>query len=152
MSHNRIITYNMTLDVEPVTFDSDKLYLCCAERFPRELKQNVDLIISNMAFVYMAGQSLALENCLQSLSVGGEAFLSVGWGKQDSFIPGFAERMRNQYQRMQKLNNEEVIELEVHSNLDGSHPLTYVTKKPNGTDNDFYFPGAFVHIRKIKSL
>jgi SAM-dependent methyltransferase len=99
-----IITCNMTLDVQPVTFDFDKLYLCPAERFPNELRENMDLILSNMAFCYMPGQACALENCLQALSVGGEAYLSVDWGKQHSFIKNSANKLFKQYKRFQELN------------------------------------------------
>jgi hypothetical protein len=154
----KIITNNMTVDVEPVTYDLDNLYLCVGERFPLELKEKMDIILSNMAFVYMPGQSLTLENCLQSLSVGGSAFLNVEWGKQDYFIPNSPEKMMKQYARMKKLADEGFIELDVHSGGGRykNHALTYKPKKDN---NDYskefkevYFPPAFVIMKKLKSL
>lgn len=146
---NEIITHNLTVDVEPVIYDVDNLYLATGERFPIELKENMDLILSNMAFVYMPGQSLALENCIQSLSVGGEAHLSVGWGKQDNFIKNSPQKMQAQYKRMQELDKEGFIELDVNSgDYNGDHALTY---NPIRKDKN-YFPSAFVKIKKLKSL
>ncbi|MCR4327663.1 MAG: class I SAM-dependent methyltransferase [Nanoarchaeota archaeon] len=143
-----VITNNMTVDVEPVTYEFDNLYLCPGERFPKSLEENMDIILSNMAFTYMSGQNLALENCLRSLSVGGEALLSVGIGKQDSFVQDFSNRMRNQYDRMIDLENKGFIELKVKSGTWVGHALTY---KPESESNN-WFPPAWVEIRKLKSL
>ncbi len=144
----KVITNNLTLDIEPVTYDFDNLYLCAGERFPKKLQENMDIIISNMTFLYMPGQNLALENCLQSLSVGGEAYLNVGWGKQDSFISDFPNRMAEQYQRMIELKNKGFIKLRINSGKFGDHALTYVPRKE---DNN-WFPPAWVEIKKLKSL
>jgi hypothetical protein len=155
---SKVITNNLTLDVEPVTYDFDNLYLCTGERFPIKLKENMDVILANMSFVYMSGQSLALENCLQSLSVGGEAFLNVEWGKQEHFIPNFAEKMKKQYSRMKKLADKGFIELDIRSgnNSYKDHVLTYNPKKDihNRSEKfrEVYFPPAFVKIKKLKYL
>lgn len=146
-----IITHNLTLDVLPTTYDVDKLYLSTAERFPIELKENMDLIVSNMAFLYMPGQALALENCLQSLSVGGEAHLSVDWGKQKVFVPNSAVKMRKQYDRMKKLSEDGFIELKVNSGNYGDHALGYIPEN-NSKHGADWFPPAYVEIRKLKSL
>jgi len=143
-----VITNNLTIDVEPVTYEFDNLYLCPGERFPKKLVGNMDLIISNMAFVYMPGQNLTLENCLQALSVGGEAFLSVEIGKQDYFVQDFPNRMRKQYDRMIHLKETGFIDLKVKSGSHGSHALTHNPKKEMGT----WYPPAWIEIKKLKSL
>ncbi|GEM_PF-5294402 len=140
-----IITHNLSPSVEPVMFPTDYLYTCPAERMPISLKENMDLILSNMAFVYMAGQHLALENILQSLSVGGEAHLSIEWGKQNEFVDSSSQRMAQQYRRMQELHEKGYIELEVKSSYK-PHPLDF----PAGEGK--FYPPARVRIRKKKSL
>jgi SAM-dependent methyltransferase len=147
-----VSTWDMTLDVEPVMHDFDRLYLCTAERFPAELRESADLIISHYSFCYFAGQAQAINNCLQSLSVGGEAHLSVCWGKQYTFVSNPVERMRKQYDQLITLRDSGKIELEVRD-WNGISALSYRPEnfKENSEYGENFYPPAFVKIKKLKS-
>lgn len=139
-----MITHNLTVDVEPVMYDVDKLYLCPAERMPRELKGNMDLVISNMAFLYFVGPHLALENCLAALSIGGEARLSVNHASRRGNVVEFAGRLADTYNRLRGLRDDKRILLQLREN--DIPILEYVPEDRNSR----YFPFAHVTIIKLK--
>ena len=150
----QVSTWNMTMDMEPVTYDTDKTYLCIAERFPAELRESADLIISNYSFCYFPCQARALENCLQSLSIGGEAHLNISFGKQDIFVKNSANRMRQEYDRLASLKDSGKIELEVNGWEGEKHALVYQPSnyRESEQEREHFYPPAFVRIRKLKSL
>jgi hypothetical protein len=150
----RVSTWNMTMDMEPVTHDVDRTYLCVAERFPAELRESADLIISNYSFVYFPCQALALENCLQSLSVGEEAHLSISFGKQSYFLKDSARRMRQEYDRLIGLRDSGKIDLRVDSWEGDKHALVYQPDNCNENEHkrEHFYPPTFVKITKLKSL
>lgn len=111
-------------------------------------RENMDLILSNYAFCYFANPAAVLENCLQSLSIGGEAHLSVSPTKQRFFVPNFAQKLRDQYDRLQRLSDDGFIELYVKSGRYGEHALKYEPEP----DNQTYFPSAWVEMKKLRSL
>lgn len=103
-------THNLTIDVEPAMYPTDHVYLCPAERMPTALKGGMDLIVSHMAFRYFQAPDLALENCLQALSIGGEAMLSVDTDIDHQFIfnlspriKEYAGRLADKYARLKSL-------------------------------------------------
>lgn len=77
-----IETYNLTIDEELAMYAVDHLYLCPAERMPKEFEGKMDLIMSNMAFRYFSFPDLALKNAIKALAVGGEAH--IHWDTRDA--------------------------------------------------------------------
>lgn len=75
-------TDNLTIDEELAMYPVDHLYLCPAERMPKEFEGKMDLIISNMAFRYFPFPDLALKNAIKALAIGGEAH--IHWSTRDA--------------------------------------------------------------------
>jgi len=82
-----VITTNLTLTEDPTNFPVETV-LASAERMPSEFRGRYDLVLSNMAFRYFMFPHKALENCLDALSVGGEAHLSLDgvFGTQEKLV------------------------------------------------------------------
>ena len=139
---DEISATNLTVNEEPAMFPV-KHILAPAERMPKYFKENFDLILSNMAFRYFTYQSLGLENCLQALSVGGEAYLSIETpASPDKTAEGDSLRLAKEYKRLKELDERGYIDLRVRSY---ENVFEY---KPKSS----YFPAALVEITKIKSL
>ena len=136
-------THDITIDVEPAMYPIDYLHLCPAERMPAEFREDMDLIVSNVAFRYFSAPDLALENCLQALSVGGETRLSVGADSSHFPVKEYAGRLADEYDRLKRLRDQGYIKLDIQGRV-----LDY---KPEKRTEKCY-PFRFVCMRKLKSL
>ena len=132
---------NLTIDEEPAMFPV-KTVLKPAERMPADFREGFDLIVSKTAFGYFVYPDIALENCLQSLSVGGEARILFITGSQEYEVPDYVKRIVMEFRRLKKLAENGYIDLEVNADIFDVKPEDKVEDLPN----------RFVVIRKKKSL
>jgi SAM-dependent methyltransferase len=105
-------TYDLTLDEEPAMFTPDHLVLCPAERMPREWEEQMDLVLSNMAFQYFNYPDLALLNVVKALSVGGEAYLSFSAVRSPTEERELAIRLRSIYHYLQSLSEKGTVSID----------------------------------------
>jgi SAM-dependent methyltransferase len=136
---------NLTIEEEPAMYPVETV-IAPAEAMPASFKEKYDLILSNIAFRYFPYPDIALDNCLKSLSVGGEARLSVSTGREIVDVKDYATRLSKEYKKLKDLSEKGFIELSV--DYHGPHdPLEY-----NNTEDEKYFPDGFVRIIKLKPI
>jgi hypothetical protein len=143
LSHPEISTINITCDTEPVMFTADRTTLCFAERFPKDLCESVDLVITNMAFRYFFFPDLAVKNVVTSLSVGGIADIFVTSERSSTPDDELEKRLSDTYFWLTDLAQKGIIEIEFSF---GS-----VLGTPIKVEETLY-PCRGLYIKKLKSM
>ena len=133
-------TINLTLNEEPAQYPGETM-IASAERMPASLRGQCDIITSNMAFRYFLYPDLALENCLQALSVGGEAKLIVGLDRPPFETSDRNQRLIRQYARFKSLIDNGFIEIETRN------PEVFTFKDEKG-----YFPQTYLQMKKLRDF
>jgi SAM-dependent methyltransferase len=137
-----IYAINLTLHAEAAMYKTDRTILSPAERFPKSLKENVDLVISNMAFRYFRFPDLAVRNVVHSLRVGGIANIFVTCERSGGSDAELKRRLNKTYDWLQELIEQGVLAIDFSYGGPFGEPLKI--KK--------LFPCRGLLIRKLKSL
>lgn len=103
-------TINMTLDSLPV-ISGDIIARRPAEYMPAVFEENIDLIESNYAFRYFLFPDIALRNAVKALSIGGETNLYFSNDACPLGEEELLERIKKVFTWLQKLEQEEYIEV-----------------------------------------
>ena len=151
-----IQTHNLTIDYTPGMYYVNYLHPCPAERMPSEFKEAMDLIVSNMSFGYFEAPDLALRNCVEALTVGGEAILSItpydGWRKDK------VERLWTELENVEMLEKKGILSLEKY-NLWTGERMNSISEGKNsmpsnhvGNGESAVCPYVSLNIKKLESI
>ncbi len=138
-----VCAINLTLDFEPAMFRVDRTILGFAERFPADLRESVDLVISNMAFRYFRFPDLVVKNIVYSLSVGGVADVFVATEKSETNQSELKRRLTETYQWLMNLVEQKVLAIEFSTG--------YILNIPLEAGESLY-PCRGLYIRKLAAM
>jgi hypothetical protein len=137
-----IYAINLTLHAEAIMYKTDQTILTPAEIFPKSLKENIDLVISNMAFRYFQYPDLAVRNIVYSLRVGGIANIFVTCERSEASNSELKKRLNKTYDWLQDLVKQGVLSIDFRYGGPFGTPIKI--KK--------LYPCRGLLIRKLKSL
>jgi len=138
-----VFTINMTIDPESSLFASDRTIIGSAERFPADLLNSVDLVITNMAFRYFPFADLAVRNIIHSLSLGGMADVFVSTERSPTSDREIKKRLTETYSWLLKLKKEGCIKI--------SFTNGYFMKVKYSVDDSLY-PCRGIKVTKLKQI
>ena len=116
----------------------------------------MDLIVSNMSFGYFEAPDLALRNCVEALTVGGEAILNItpydGWRKDK------VERLWTELGNVEMLEKKGILSLGKYNLWTGKH-MNSISEGKNsmpsnntGNGESAVCPYVSLNIKKLESI